>query len=113
VKSSRKQSFRKRNKQNYSGKIIGTVLLLLPILPLWGEIMALFDNNEEFRCNKCGCNTFTEKTIYHYSKTKGRIKDIIEQTSAGNYLECTNPECRNLIDKNKESYFKNSEVILR
>jgi hypothetical protein len=73
--------------------------------------MALFDQNNELRCEKCGLNVFIERPMFVYTKGKGRIKDIITRENVGTVLECTNPMCRNIIYKENSNFFANAEIV--
>lgn len=73
--------------------------------------MALFDQNNELRCEKCGMNVFVERPMYIYKREKGRIKDMIIRESVGVVLECTNPKCRNTLNKETSKFFANAEIV--
>jgi len=73
--------------------------------------MAIFNSNNELRCNHCGMNVFVERPMYMYTKQKGRIKDIITRTNVGTVLECTNPKCRHTINMENCKFFTDAEIV--
>jgi hypothetical protein len=73
--------------------------------------MALFDQSNELCCEACGMNVFIERPMYMYTRQKGRIKDTIIRENVGTVLECTNPKCRNIINKEMTNFFANAEIV--
>lgn len=73
--------------------------------------MALFDQDNNLRCEYCGMNVFVERPMFIYTRTKGRIKDIITRENVGVVLECTNPKCRKTINKETSEFFANAEIV--